>query len=38
MTVKWFDDQITLAQEQIARISACGRKRWQSPWWEDDVS
>jgi hypothetical protein len=33
MTVKWFDDQIALAQEQIDRISACGKERWRSPWW-----
>ncbi len=33
MTVKWFDDQRTLVQKQIHRISACGKKRWQSPWW-----
>jgi len=33
MTVKWFGDQHSLAQEQIDRISACGGKRWQSPWW-----
>src|SRR6516164_3495566 len=34
MTVKWFNDQITLAQEQIDRISACGKKRWKSRWWD----
>jgi hypothetical protein len=34
MTVKWFDDQLSLAQKQIDRISACGRGRWpKSPWW-----
>ena len=33
MTVKWFGDQQTLVQEQIDRISACGKRRWQSPWW-----
>jgi|SRR6516164_6840566 len=37
MTVKWFDEQRTLAQEQIDRISACGKERWQSPWWDDVV-
>jgi hypothetical protein len=33
LTMKWFGDQGTLVQKQIARISACGKKRWQSPWW-----
>ena len=33
MTVNWFGDQHSLAQEQIDRISACGGTRWQSPWW-----
>jgi hypothetical protein len=33
MTVDWFDAQVTLAQEQIGRVSACGKSRWQSPWW-----
>jgi hypothetical protein len=34
MTVEWFDDRRTLVQEQIERISACGKKRWpKSPWW-----
>jgi len=33
MTVEWFDEQRMLAREQIDRISTCGRKRWQSPWW-----
>jgi hypothetical protein len=32
MTVNWFGDQHSLAQEQIDRISACGRK--QSRLWE----
>jgi hypothetical protein len=36
MTVKWFDDQRTLVQKQIERISACGRRRWpKSPWWAE---
>jgi hypothetical protein len=34
MTVKWFRNQRTLAQEQIDRISAYGRERWpKSRWW-----
>ena len=33
MTVEWFGDQLALAQAQVDRISACGKKRWQSPWW-----
>ena len=33
MTMEWFERQQTLAQKQIDRISACGKKRWQSPWW-----
>jgi hypothetical protein len=34
MTMEWFNDQISLAQEQIDRISACGKERWpKSRWW-----
>ena len=33
MTVEWFGGQRSLAQKQVDRILACGRKRWQSPWW-----
>ena len=33
MTMEWFNDQQSLAQKQIDRISACGKERWQSPWW-----
>jgi len=33
MSVEWFNDQGTLVRKQIDRISACGRARWQSPWW-----
>jgi len=31
--MEWFNDQQSLAQKQIDRISACGKERWQSPWW-----
>jgi hypothetical protein len=34
MTMEWFNDQRSLAQKQIDRISACGKERWpKSPWW-----
>jgi hypothetical protein len=34
MTMGWFNDQILLTQEQIDRISACGKERWpKSRWW-----
>jgi hypothetical protein len=34
--LEWFDDQVSLVQKQIERISACGRRRWpKSPWWPD---
>jgi hypothetical protein len=33
MTMEWFERQQSLAQKQIDRISACGKKRWASPWW-----
>jgi hypothetical protein len=33
MTMEWFDRQQSLARKQIDRISACGKKRWQSLWW-----
>jgi hypothetical protein len=33
MTMEWFERQQMLAQKQIDQISACGKKRWQSPWW-----